>query len=185
MMSQNKGESRQKPRPSGSRPSKLLSLSQASRWAANAHRRGLRIVATNGCFDLIHFGHVSYLQRARKLGNLLVVGLNSDRSVRQLKGPHRPLAPQRARAAVLAALECVDAVVVFNEKRAHRFLAAVKPDVYVKGGDYRPDSLAAEERAVLTAIGATTRIVPFVKGYSTSSLVKKIRAMPARLQARL
>src|SRR2546426_3436544 len=110
---------------------KVLTLSQARRWAAAARRRNQRTVATNGCFDLLHFGHVSYLQRARKLGDLLIVGLNGDRSVGQLKGPGRPLVPQRQRAAVLAALACVDAVVIFPERRAHRFLATVQPDIYV------------------------------------------------------
>ena len=155
-------------------PSKVLTLKQAVRWAASARRRGQRVVATNGCFDLLHFGHIQYLQRAKKLGHLLVVGLNSDRSVRQLKGPHRPLAPQRQRAAVLAALTCVDAVVIFPEKRAHRFLAIVRPDIYVKGGDYRPDTMDARERAVLNAIGSKIRILPFVKGFSTTKLIQKI-----------
>ena len=156
-------------------PSKLLSFAAAARWTSAARRRGLRIVATNGCFDLLHYGHVSYLERARKLGDLLVVGLNSDRSVRQLKGPHRPLARAKQRAAVLAALACVDAVVIFPQKRAHRFLAAVRPDIYVKGGDYRPESLDAEERAVLTVVGAKVRIRPFVRGFSTTGLINKIR----------
>jgi rfaE bifunctional protein nucleotidyltransferase chain/domain len=155
--------------------SKVLTLAQAARWAANARRRGKRIVATNGCFDLLHFGHVSYLQQASKLGDLLVVGLNSDSSVHQLKGPSRPLAAAKHRAAVLAALECVDAVVIFSEKRAHRFLATVQPDVYVKGGDYRPDSLDSRERAVLTAIGARIRLLPFVRGFSTTKLIERIR----------
>ena len=155
--------------------SKRLTLAQTARWVASARRRGKRIVATNGCFDLLHFGHVSYLQQARKLGDLLIVGLNSDASVRQLKGPSRPLAGENHRAAVLAALECVDAVVVFPQKRAHRFLATVQPDVYVKGGDYRPDTLDPRERAVLTAIGTKVRFVPFVRGFSTTKLIEKIR----------
>ncbi len=154
---------------------KVLTLRQAARWAADARRRGQRVVATNGCFDLLHFGHVSYLQRARKLGDLLVVGLNGDHSVRELKGPGRPLVPQQQRAAVLAALACVDAVVVFPEKRAHRFLATVRPDIYVKGGDYRPETLDSRERAVLTAVGAKVRILPFVKGFSTTRLIGRIR----------
>ena len=154
---------------------KVLTLRQAARWAASARRRGQRVVATNGCFDLLHFGHVSYLQRARKLGDLLVVGLNGDHSVRELKGPGRPLVPQQQRAAVLAALACVDAVVIFPEKRAHRFLATVRPDIYVKGGDYRPETLDSRERAVLTAVGAKVRILPFVKGFSTTRLIGRIR----------
>jgi rfaE bifunctional protein nucleotidyltransferase chain/domain len=154
---------------------KVLTLQQAARWAASAQRQGKSIVATNGCFDLLHFGHVSYLQQAKKLGDFLVVGLNGDASVRQLKGPHRPLVPQKQRAAVLAALACVDAVVLFPQVRAHRFLAAVRPDIYVKGGDYRPETFDPRERAVLTVIGSKIRILPFVKGFSTTGLIKKIR----------
>jgi len=160
-----------------SAPGKVLTLPQAARWAATARRRGRRVVATNGCFDLVHFGHVSYLQRARALGDVLIVGLNGDRSVRELKGRGRPLVPQRQRAAVLAALACVDAVVIFPEKRAHRFLAIVRPDVYVKGGDYRPDTLDARERAVLTNLASRIRILPFVKGFSTTRLIAKIRKL--------
>jgi D-glycero-beta-D-manno-heptose 1-phosphate adenylyltransferase len=152
---------------------KVLAVTAAKRWAANAHRRGQSIVATNGCFDLLHFGHVSYLQRARQLGDLLVVGLNSDSSCRQLKGPSRPLVPEHQRAAVVAALACVDAVVIFREKRAHRFLSAVRPDIYVKGGDYRPETLDPTERAAMGP--AKIRILPFVPGFSTTRLVKKIR----------
>ncbi len=158
---------------------KVLTLTQASRWVANARRKRLRVVATNGCFDLLHFGHVSYLQRAARLGDLLVVGLNSDSSCRQLKGPQRPLVPERQRAAVLAALACVNAVVIFPEKRAHRFLAAVQPDVYVKGGDYRPETLDPRERAVLTAIGSKIRIVSLVPGFSTTRLIQRIRKVAA------
>jgi rfaE bifunctional protein nucleotidyltransferase chain/domain len=154
---------------------KVLTLPQAACWAASARHHGKKVVATNGCFDLLHFGHVSYLQRAKKLGDLLIVGLNGDRSVRQLKGPGRPLVPQQQRAKVLAALTCVDAVVIFPERRAHRFLGTVQPDIYVKGGDYRPETLDARERAVLTAIGSKVRILPFVKGFSTTRLVAKIR----------
>jgi rfaE bifunctional protein nucleotidyltransferase chain/domain len=154
---------------------KVLTLPQAARWAALARRRGRKIVATNGCFDLLHYGHVSYLQRARNLGHVLIVGLNGDKSVRQLKGPGRPLVPQLQRAKVLAALACVDAVVIFPERRAHRFLGTVQPDIYVKGGDYRPETLDARERAVLTAIGSKVRILPFVKGFSTTRLIAKIR----------
>ena len=158
-----------------SAPSKVLTMAQAARWAAAARHRGQRIVATNGCFDLLHYGHVNYLQRARKLGDLLVVGLNSDASARQLKGRGRPLVRQRHRAAVLAALACVDAVVIFNERRANRFLAAVRPDIYVKAGDYTAKTLDAGERAVLAGLGARIRILPFVRGFSTTGLIAKIR----------
>jgi D-beta-D-heptose 7-phosphate kinase/D-beta-D-heptose 1-phosphate adenosyltransferase len=155
------------------RPQKPLSLKAVRRWADQAHRRGQRIVATNGCFDLLHYGHVTYLQRARQLGDLLVVGLNSDASVRRLKGPSRPLVPARQRAAVIAALACVDAVVIFRQTRATQFLAALRPDVYVKGGDYRPETLHPAERAVLGR--ARIRILPFAPGWSTTGLIEKLR----------
>ena len=113
---------------------KIVSQDDLIQAIAREKDHGRCVVFTNGCFDLLHFGHVSYLQRARKLGDLLVVGLNGDRSVTELKGLGRPLVPQRQRAAVLAALACVDAVVIFPQKRAHRFLATMQPDIYVKGG---------------------------------------------------
>jgi len=154
---------------------KLLTLRQAMRWATAARRQGLRVVATNGCFDLLHYGHVCYLQQARALGDRLIIGLNSDRSVRSLKDPTRPLVPERQRAAVLAALECVDAVVIFREKRAHKFFKAVRPDLYVKGGDYRVETLDAGERELLTKLGSVIRILPLVPGFSTTALIEKIR----------
>ncbi|MCS7049420.1 MAG: adenylyltransferase/cytidyltransferase family protein [Verrucomicrobiae bacterium] len=158
----------------------ILTLAAAARWANAARRRGQRIVATNGCFDLLHYGHVRYLQQARRLGDALVVGLNSDRSVRMLnKAPGRPIQPHEHRAAILAALSCVDVVVIFHEPRADRFLAAVQPHIYCKGGDYRPETLDPNERAVLTAIGARIRIVPLVKGCSTTALIRKIQTLPA------
>lgn len=159
------------------RKCKVLTLAQAARWAAAARRRNRRVVATNGCFDLVHYGHVNYLQRARDLGDLLIVGLNGDRSVRQLKGPHRPLMPQRERAAMLAALGCVDAVVIFPQKRADRFLAAIRPAIYVKGGDYRPDTLDHREQAVLAGAGSRVMLLPFVKGCSTTGLIERIRKL--------
>ena len=154
---------------------KILTLAQAGRWAAAARRRGQRVVATNGCFDLLHFGHVAYLQGAKNLGDLLIIGINSDASIRQLKGPSRPLVPERQRAAILAALECVDAVVIFRERQALRFIKTISPPLYAKGGDYRPDTLDAEERVLLDAIGAKICIVPFVPGFSTTGLLEKIR----------
>jgi len=153
----------------------VQSMTQIKQWADRARRRGLKIVATNGCFDLVHYGHVHYLQQARQLGDLLVVGLNADQSVRQLKGPTRPLMNQRHRAGLLAALACVDAVVVFRDMRATKFLQAVQPHLYVKGGDYRPDTLNPDERAVLDAAGARIKFIPFVKGCSSTTLVEKIK----------
>jgi len=134
-----------------------------------------KIVATNGCFDLLHVGHVRYLKAARALGDVLIVGLNGDDSVRDLKGPGRPVNSAKDRAELLAALEAVDVVTIFLEERATRFIQLVAPDVYVKGGDYKTATLNAEERQVLEKLGAKIDIIPFEKGYSTSSLLKKLQ----------
>ncbi len=154
---------------------KVLTLAHASRWADNARRRGQTVVATNGCFDLLHYGHVDYLQRAKALGDLLVVGLNSDASVRRLKGPSRPLVQARHRAGVIAALACVDVVIIFPQTRATQFLTAIRPNVYVKGGDYRAETLDPHERRALDSVGANIQILPFLPGLSTSNLITKIR----------
>lgn len=135
---------------------------------------GRRLVFTNGCFDLLHAGHVRYLQQARALGDALVVGLNGDGSVRELKGEGRPLNPQEERAEVLAALGCVDYVVIFEGKRATHLLRAVRPHIYAKGGDYTPQSLDSGERAELEACGARIEILPLVPGRSTTALAGKL-----------
>src|SRR4029450_8923956 len=124
---------------------KIVELEELSNRCEELRSAGKKIVATNGCFDLLHVGHVRYLQAARELGDLLVVGLNGDRSVHELKGAGRPLTTQRDRARILAALECVDLVTIFPEIRATKFLAAVRPAVYGKGGDYTWETL--DERA--------------------------------------
>lgn len=136
---------------------------------------GRRLVFTNGCFDILHAGHVRYLQQAREAGDSLAVGLNSDRSVRELKGDGRPVNGQDDRAEVLAALGCVDFVVIFDGKRATDVLRAVRPHIYAKGGDYTPDSLDAGERDVLRASGADVRILPLVPGRSTTSVLERVR----------
>ena len=138
-------------------------------------RQGKRLVFTNGCFDLLHVGHVRYLQGARHLGDALAVGLNADASVRALKGAGRPLNNEADRAEVLAALACVDFVVVFAEPRATRLLAEVRPHVYVKGGDYRLDTLNPEERAMLEWAGSRIEFVPLVPGRSTTRLIERMQ----------
>jgi len=134
---------------------------------------GGRLVFTNGCFDLLHPGHVAYLSAARSLGDALVVGLNSDGSVRRLKGPGRPINPEGDRAVMLAALRPVDAVVIFDEDTPVRLLREVAPAVYVKGGDYRVEDLPEAE--VAREIGAEVEILPFEPGYSTTALVERIK----------
>src|SRR5213078_1203205 len=126
-------------------------------------------------FDLLHVGHVGYLQAARALGDALAVGLNSDRSVRELKGSGRPVNNERDRAEMLAALECVDFVAIFPEIRATQFILAAQPAIYAKGGDYTSETLNEEERAALRKVGAEIRIIPFEKGYSTSFLLEQLR----------
>ncbi len=135
---------------------------------------GKRLVVTNGCFDLLHLGHVTYLETARTQGDALLVGVNSDDAVRQLKGPDRPVTPEADRAAVLAALESVDGVCIFAESTATRFLAAAQPDIYVKGGDYTLDTLNQEERRTVERAGGRIVIIPFLPGRSTTATLKKI-----------
>jgi len=153
---------------------KIVELEELSDHCEKLRSAGKKIVATNGCFDLLHVGHVRYLQAARALGDLLVVGLNSDRSVQELKGARRPVTTQSDRAEILAALECVDLVTIFPEIRATKFLAAVRPAVYVKGGDYTSGTLDEEERTILKDIEAAIRLIPFETGYSTSGLIEQI-----------
>jgi rfaE bifunctional protein nucleotidyltransferase chain/domain len=154
--------------------SKILTLDQLGAESRRLRAEGKRVAATNGCFDILHVGHVRYLAAAQKLGDVLVVGLNGDDSVCQLKGQGRPLNRERDRAEVLAALESVDYVTIFPEKRATNFLRAAQPSVYAKGGDYTTDTLDPEERAVLDDSGTRIEIIPFEKGYSTSELLTRI-----------
>lgn len=154
--------------------SKILTLDQLAAESGRLRSESQRVVATNGCFDILHVGHVRYLTAARKLGDVLVVGLNGDDSVRQLKGEGRPVNRERDRAEVLAALESVDYVTIFPENRATNFLRAAAPAVYAKGGDYTADTLDPGERAVLDEFGSRIEIIPFEKGYSTSELLTRI-----------
>jgi rfaE bifunctional protein nucleotidyltransferase chain/domain len=153
---------------------KIIGFEELSERSKQLHAARKKLVATNGCFDLLHVGHVRYLQAARALGDLLVVGLNSDRSVRELKGKGRPITAERDRAEILAALQCVDLVTIFPEPRATQFIAASHPAIYVKGGDYTSETLNEEERTLLKEIGAEIRIIPFEAGYSTSRLLEQI-----------
>ncbi len=139
-------------------------------------QQGKKLVFTNGCFDLLHAGHVRYLEQARALGDAMVVALNSDDSVRQLKGPDRPLNSENDRAEVMAALRAVDAVVVFGDERATSLIEAIQPHVYAKGGDYTVESLNREERDALEKVGAEIRILPLVPGRSTTRTINKMTA---------
>ncbi|MBV9731768.1 MAG: D-glycero-beta-D-manno-heptose 1-phosphate adenylyltransferase [Verrucomicrobia bacterium] len=134
-----------------------------------------RLVFTNGCFDILHVGHIRYLTAAKQLGDILVVGLNSDDSVRQLKGHDRPINSEADRAEILAALAAVDHVVIFHELRVNRLVTHLKPDLYVKGGDYSIDSLDCGEVDALRSVGAEIKIVPLVPGRSTTRLINAIQ----------
>jgi rfaE bifunctional protein nucleotidyltransferase chain/domain len=158
---------------------KLLDADRLTTIADSLRAQGRKLVLTNGCFDLLHAGHVRYLQAAHALGNSLVVAINGDDSVRTLKGEGRPLNTERDRAEVVAALECVDYVVIFQEVRVTRLLEKVRPAIYVKGGDYTPGTLHPEERAALNKIGAEIRILPFEPGHSTSGLIERMQKLPS------
>jgi D-glycero-beta-D-manno-heptose 1-phosphate adenylyltransferase len=151
----------------------ILTLEEAILRFGREKRNGRRIVFTNGCFDLLHPGHIGSLEQARALGEALVVGLNSDASVRQLKGAGRPVLPERERAEILAALECVDAVVIFDELTPREVIARLLPDVLVKGGDWPGDQIVGREE--VEAAGGRVVSVPVVAGYSTTEILRKIR----------
>jgi rfaE bifunctional protein nucleotidyltransferase chain/domain len=153
----------------------VLSPRELVEWRGQQKASGRRVVVTNGCFDLLHVGHVRFLQEARGLGDALVVGLNADTSVRELKGAGRPVNPESDRAEVLAALGCVDVVVVFPEKRATRFLEAARPDIYVKGGDYRPEDLDADEQEAVRKSGGQVRVLQLTPGKSTTAVLAKVK----------
>ena len=130
------------------------------------------IVTTNGVFDILHIGHIRYLQEAKKLGDMLIVAVNSDTSVKKIKGPKRPLNNENDRAEALAALQCVDFVAIFNEENPIKFLEKIKPDVHVKGGDYKIDKII--EKDTVEKNGGKVKLIPEVKGYSTTKFMDKI-----------
>ena len=156
---------------------KMISWESLPQWRAAMRASGKKVVVTNGCFDLLHLGHVSYLEQARNEGDLLLVGVNGDASVRELKGPERPLNSESDRAAVIAALESVAAVCIFAEKTATRFLSRAQPDIYVKGGDYTLETLNQDERRTVEQSGGRIVILPLVSGKSTTSLLEKIMSL--------
>ena len=152
--------------------SKVKTIRQLKPLLAGLRKRGRRIVFTNGCFDLLHIGHLRYLERARRHGDRLVVGINSDRSVKKIKGPIRPLLPQAERAEVLAALSCVDYVTIFDEPDPLAVITALRPDVLVKGSDWGKNKIIG--RDVVERRGGRVRRVPLIKGVSTTRLIEKI-----------
>src|SRR6266542_5086854 len=156
---------------------KILPLEAVAGWRRALRGQGKTLVVTNGCFDILHAGHVTYLDAARQQGDTLLVGLNSDASVRQLKGEQRPVNPDSDRAAVVAALEAVDAVCIFPELRATRFLSLAQPDIYVKGGDFAVEELPKEERDIVAACGGRIVTIGFVPGKSTTVILEKVAGL--------
>lgn len=154
---------------------KIVSSDDISRYVNARKLNGMRIVFTNGCFDILHPGHVEYLSKARDLGNILVLGLNTDDSVkRQNKGPDRPVNDQESRAKVLAGLGCVDAIVYFNEDTPLELIKKIMPDFLVKGGDWAVDKIVGHD--IVTKNGGQVLSIPFVEGFSTTGLINKLRA---------
>lgn len=155
---------------------KVKSRSELVKAVEEARSRGKTVVFTNGCFDILHIGHVRYLQDARALGNVLVVGVNSDDSVRRLKGPGRPVVPEFERVEILSALECVDYVTIFAEDTPVELILAIRPGVHVKGGDYKPEDLPEAE--AVRSVGGRVEIVSYTstetQGRSTTNLIGKI-----------
>jgi len=153
---------------------KIIAWNDLPKWREQLRSSGRKLVVTNGCFDLVHAGHVTYLETARNLGDALLIGLNGDDAVRKLKGEGRPVNDEKDRATVLAALESVDGVCIFAEATATRFLGHAQPDIYVKGGDYTVDTLNQEERKTVEKAGGRIVIIPFVPGKSTTATLAKI-----------
>ncbi len=150
----------------------VLNISELSSKVKTLKQDGKRIVFTNGCFDIIHVGHVRYLKEARKLGDVLIVGLNSDESVRTIKGTSRPIVPQAERAEVLSSLRSVDYVVIFNEPDPYNTIAALKPDILVKGGDWHIENIIG--RDIVESCGGKVCTIPFIEGASSTNIIESI-----------
>ena len=153
---------------------KIVDRARLTEAVRRLQRVGKKVVFTNGCFDLLHIGHVRYLQEARELGDALIIGVNSDASVRRLKGPGRPLTPAKERAEILAALACVDFVIIFGAATPLELIRALGPDILVKGGDWPVDAIVGRE--IVEGRGGKVVAIPFVKNRSTTAMVGKIKA---------
>lgn len=153
---------------------KIIPKDKVAQVSEQLHKSGKKIITTNGCFDLLHLGHISYLDEARRLGDVLIVGLNSDSSVKKLKGPNRPICDEKTRAKQVAGLEAVDYVTVFEEDTPEALLALIKPSIHVKGGDYLPQNLP--EAKVVERYGGKVQCLSMIEGYSTTKLIEKMKS---------
>lgn len=162
---------------------KICGRAELAQEVQRRQAAGERAVFTNGCFDLLHLGHVRYLQEARSLGDFLILGLNSDESVRRVKGAARPLVSEMERAEILAALACIDYVTIFTEPTAEQVVALLKPAIYVKGGDWgqdlTPDMNRLVEAKVVLEYGGTILLIPYLPNHSTTALIAAIKALPS------
>jgi rfaE bifunctional protein nucleotidyltransferase chain/domain len=154
-------------------PAKYKSVDELSAISAQARKAGRVVVFTNGCFDLVHRGHIHLLRQAKALGDILIVGLNSDVSVKTIKGPDRPIMPEADRIELIAALEMVDYVVVYSEPDPYRIIAAIKPNVLVKGGDWSADEIVGAD--VVEQNGGRVAVVPYLPEFSTTQIIERIR----------
>lgn len=152
---------------------KIMTVDEAIAWKAKT-LQGKKLVATNGAYDMLHPGHAQYLNDARNLGDALLIAVNSDSSVKIQKGPKRPIVPEDDRLYLLASLEAVDAVVLFDSEKPKDILVDLKPEIYVKGGDYTIDTIDQEERKLLESQGATIQIIRFREGFSTTDMIAKV-----------
>jgi rfaE bifunctional protein nucleotidyltransferase chain/domain len=152
---------------------KIKERDRLKAWVEEANLLDQRVVFTNGCFDILHLGHIDYLEKAKNLGDKLVVGLNSDQSVRELKGPERPINSEKARSRMLAALEFVDAVCIFNEETPKELIENIRPNILVKGGDYTIDTIVGAEFVMRN--GGEVKTIDLVKGYSTTNIIEKFK----------
>ena len=151
---------------------KIVKLSTLHRIVARLRKQGKIITFTNGCFDILHFGHVRYLEKAKKKNRVLIVGVNSDRSVRGIKGPRRPITGQNHRAALIAALGCVDYVTIFNEETPYRVIKTLLPDILIKGADWRSKTVVGSD--IVKAFGGKLEFIRFQKGFSTTGVIRSI-----------
>jgi rfaE bifunctional protein nucleotidyltransferase chain/domain len=154
-------------------PGKLKSLEEIKAIVVDARTNGKKVAFTNGCFDLLHRGHVHVLRAARACADLLIVGINSDQSVKQIKGPTRPVLPESDRCELLGAMEMVDFVVLFNEPDPHNLISAIRPDVLVKGGDWHTEKIIGSD--MVEEAGGRVVVVPYIKGFSTTEIIERIK----------
>ena len=149
-------------------------MDEALSWRENMRKKGLKVVVTNGCFDILHRGHAAYLMSAREQGDLLLLALNSDNSVKTVKGAGRPVNRECDRAFIMACLTFIDTVVIFDMPDCVELLSQLKPDIYVKGGDYNIDTINQDERRLLDKMGCRIKLLSHIPGYSTTSIIEKI-----------